>query len=145
MLLDVIPIAVFIYGYFLLALRRFFGLGLASALAVTLAFGAASYFVDAHVVGLNGSVAYLPALSALLCFSALAWGGRRPETAKGLAAAAAVFLLSLTFRTIDRDVCGFLPSGVHFLWHLFNACVLWLLLRTAILAKAGPQAACQPA
>jgi hypothetical protein len=144
MLLDVIPIAVFIYGYFLLALRRFFGLGLAPALAVTFAFAAASYFIDAHVTGLNGSVAYLPALSALLCFSALSWS-RRPETATGLAAAAAVFLVSLTFRTIDRDVCAFAPSGVHFLWHILNACVLWLLLRTAILARAGRQAACQPA
>lgn len=134
MLLDVIPIAVFIYGYFLLALRRFFGLAPAPAIVVTLAFAVASFIIDAHVGGLNGSVAYLPALSALLCFAALLWAGQ-PETAKRLAAAATIFSVSLTFRTIDRDVCASFPSGAHFLWHLLNACVLWLLLRTAILAK----------
>ncbi|WP_424362306.1 ceramidase domain-containing protein [Methylocystis parvus] len=134
MLLDVIPIAVFIYGYFLLALRRFFGLALAPAIAVMLAFAVASFTIDAHVKGLNGSVAYLPALAALLSFAALLWG-RRPEAAKGLAAAAATFLVSLGFRTIDRDICASFPSGAHFLWHLLNACVLWLLLHTAILAK----------
>lgn len=136
MLLDVIPIAIFIYGYFLLALRRFFGLELIPAMAVTFAFGVASYMVDAHVSGLNGSVAYLPALAALLSFAALA-RPRRPDTARGLAAAAAVFLISLAFRTVDRDICVLLPSGVHFLWHILNACVLWLLLRTAILAQSA--------
>lgn len=131
MLLDVIPIAIFIYGYFLLALRRFFGLALLPASAVTLAFAVASFIIDANVPGLNGSVAYLPALSALLCFAAMLWS-RRPETARGLAAAAAIFSVSLIFRTIDRDICASFPSGAHFLWHLLNACVLWLLLRTAI-------------
>lgn len=135
MLLDVIPIAVFIYGYFLLALRRFFGLAFLPAIGVTLAFAAVSFLVDGHVKGLNGSVAYLPALAALLSFAALLWG-RQPQAAKGLAAAGGIFLVSLTFRTIDRDICGSLQSGTHFLWHLLNACVLWLLLRTAILAES---------
>jgi hypothetical protein len=133
MLFDVIPIAVFIYGYFLLALRRFFKLALLPAVAATIAFGIASALVDAHVEGLNGSVSYLPALAALVAFAALLRGGN-PGAAKGLAAAAAIFLVSLIFRTIDRDICAALPAGTHFLWHLLNACVLWLLLRTAIVA-----------
>ncbi|QGM98858.1 ceramidase domain-containing protein [Methylocystis parvus] len=134
MLLDVIPIAIFIYGYFLLALRRFFGLGVVAAAAVTLSFGLVSALVDRNVSGLNGSVAYLPALAALTCFAALLWRGR-PETARGLAGAAAIFLVSLTFRTVDRDICSLAPTGTHFVWHLLNACVLWLLLRTAIVAQ----------
>lgn len=134
MLLDVIPIAVFIYGYFLLALRRFFRLAPLPAAVTTIAFGIASTLVDSYVSGLNGSVSYLPALAALLAFAALLWGGNR-GAAKGLGSAAATFLVSLTFRTIDRDICAALPTGTHFLWHLLNACVLWLLLRTAILAK----------
>lgn len=134
LLLDVIPIAVFIYGYFLLALRRFFGLALLPAAAITVAFGAASALVDQNVSGLNGSVSYLPALAALLSFAALLWR-KNPQAAKGLAIASAVFLLSLTLRTVDREICATLPTGTHFLWHLLNACVLWLLLRTAILAR----------
>jgi hypothetical protein len=152
-LLDVIPIAIFIYGYFLLGLRRFFGLGALASAGITVLFAGGSYIVDSSIHGLNGSVGYLPALGAMICFSALLWARpesqhstepqlRRAQTVGGLALAAVVFLISLTFRTIDRDVCQAFPFGTHFLWHVLNATVLWLLLRTAILAKAeGPAAA----
>jgi hypothetical protein len=134
MLFDVVPIAVFIYGYFLLALRRFFGLGALASTAVTLLFAAGSYLVENTFHGLHGSVGYLPALGAMTCFAALLWPRtRRRQTADGLALAALVFAASLTFRTMDRDVCAAFPLGAHFLWHILNACVLWLLLRTAML------------
>ena len=134
MLFDVVPIAVFIYGYFLLALRRFFGLGALASIAITLLFAAGSYLVENTFHGLHGSVGYLPALAAMICFAALLWPrtGRR-GAADGLALAAAVFAASLTFRTMDRDICAVFPLGTHFLWHMLNACVLWLLLRTAML------------
>jgi hypothetical protein len=49
-----------------------------------------------------------------------------------LGAAAALFFVSLAFRTVDRAICGVFPLGAHFVWHLLNAVVLWLLLKTAI-------------
>ncbi|MBM3561663.1 MAG: hypothetical protein FJX16_05335 [Alphaproteobacteria bacterium] len=134
MLLDVIPIAIFIYGYFLLALRRFFSLPMATTTAITLAFAALSYFATT-IDALNGSVGYLPALGALSIFAALLW--RRSDarkTARALAAAALLFSISLFFRTIDRTICPAVPLGAHFVWHFMNACVLWLLLRAAIVA-----------
>ena len=78
MLLDVVPIAIFIYGYFLLALRRYFRLSMVAATAITLAFAALSFFATT-VDALNGSVGYLPALAALSIFAALLWsrGGAR--------------------------------------------------------------------
>jgi hypothetical protein len=96
---------------------------------------------------LNGSIGYLPALGALAVFASLLWtaSGSQPpqrrQTARGLAIAALIFTISLTFRTIDRDVCDMFPFGAHFLWHMLNALVLWLLLRTAILAKAAVEPA----
>lgn len=144
MLLDVIPIAVFIYGYFLLTLRRFFGLDLVVAAPITFAFAAFSFGVDATIHGLNGSAAYLPALAALGAFAILLWFPRNDSqaphdrpTAQGFALAGGVFLLSLCFRTFDREVCAAVPFGAHFLWHMLNAVVLYLLLRTAI--RAGPR------
>lgn len=148
MLLDVIPISLFIYGYFLLTLRRMFGLETPVAVGITLLFALGSYRVDGSIKGLNGSAGYLPALAALAVFAALLWGAggsnraeimRRRRAAAGLTAAASLFLVSLVFRTIDRDICAAFPPGVHFVWHVLNAVVLWLLLRTAILA--GPRAA----
>lgn len=138
MLADVIPIALFIYGYFCLGLHSFFGLSTPRAVAATAAFGAASLWIESNVHGLNGSIAYLPAFAALTGFAAaLAWGEGREErrrvAAAGLAGASAVFALSLAFRTMDRAICGAFPGGTHFLWHLLNAAVLYLALRAAIL------------
>ena len=145
MLLDVIPIAVFIYSYFLLTLRRFFGLGAQLAAAITLSFVAFSYGVERTFHGLNGSAAYFPALAALIAFCALlrfprdeSKPPRHRAAARGFAIAAGVFFVSLCLRTIDRAFCAALPLGTHFLWHLLNAAVLFLLLRTAILT--GPRA-----
>lgn len=39
--------------------------------------------------------------------------------------------MSLTMRSIDNALCGSLPLGTHWLWHLLNALVLYLLLRAA--------------
>lgn len=141
MLLDVVPIAVFIHAYFFLALSRFFAFSAPAATLATIAFAAFSYLFQSSVRGLNGSVGYLPALGVLIVFAALVWrtgvmeDARRNITARTLGAAAAVFLVSLFFRTIDRAICANFPLGSHFLWHMLNACVLWLLLRAAMLAR----------
>lgn len=141
MLLDDVPIAVFIYAYFILALSRFFAFGAPAATVATFAFAVFSYLFQSSVGGLNGSVRYLPALGVLIVLAALLWrtGGlddaRRNIAARTLGAAAGVFFVSLFFRTIDRAICANFPLGSHFLWHMLNACVLWLLLRAAMLAR----------
>ncbi len=130
-LFDVVPIAIFILLYFFLSLRRFFGLGLFASAAATALFAIFSYAFGAAVHGLNGSVAYLPALFALIAFAMLLWP--KPP-ARALFVAATLFAIALLLRTIDRDVCAAFPLGTHFLWHLFNALVLWVLLRAAMLS-----------
>lgn len=129
-LADTIPIAIFIYGYLLLALRRFLNLSLVGAGAIVIAYGAGAQTLPLMFSpgALNGSASYLPALVAMIAV-ALSTGG---ATRRSLAWAAAIFTLSLTLRTIDRAACAEFPLGTHFLWHLLNAYVLYLLLRTAI-------------
>ena len=39
-----------------------------------------------------------------------------------------LFAVSSAFRTLDAAVCSLVPLGTHFLWHLLNALVLFLLL-----------------
>jgi energy-converting hydrogenase Eha subunit E len=131
---DTIPIAVFIFGYLLLALRRFIGLSLIVSLGLLVAFAVFTY-VEGQVVPrgtLNGSHAYLPALGALL---AVAWPMRRQPAGRWLFAAAGTLAVSLTFRSIDMAVCDALPLGTHFLWHSLNGLALYLLLRAAMIAR----------
>jgi hypothetical protein len=126
---DVAPIAAFIYGYFLFALRRYFRLGWVRAGALTLLFLAASWaFGGLFPPGtLNGSVEYLPALFALVALGLMPGPARR-----ALLTGALVFLVSLAFRTVDQTVCAWLPAGTHYAWHILNGALLLVLLDAAI-------------
>jgi hypothetical protein len=144
-LADVIPIALFIYGYFCLAMRRFLGFGLAAGIALTLAFLAFSFgferafalaFGPRAIEAVNGSHGYVPAAIALFAVGgALVGQGRHPgrrAAGRTLLAAAGVFIVSLAFRTADLALCPSWPVGTHFLWHILNAAVLFVLVRAVI-------------
>lgn len=130
MLADVLPIAGFISVFLLVFLVRVAGLGLLPTLVLFLLYHAVNSGVQAALPPdfLNGSVFYLPTWMALVLMSAwLAYKGHAqwPDYAW----ASALFLVSLTFRTVDQAWCGPLPMGTHFIWHLLNALLLYLLVR----------------
>jgi hypothetical protein len=133
-LADVVPIAAFIYGYLLLALRRYLHLPSVAAGAIVIAYAAAAQGLSALAPPrfLNGSVGYLPALAALIAVAAVAKG---EAVRRGLAFAALVFAISLALRTADIELCPAFPRGTHFVWHILNAVVLYILLRTAMAAR----------
>ena len=131
MMLDVIPIGIFIYGYCLFALRRILGLGWPLAVILLAVFAVLSTGLALWVPRsvLNGSSGYFPALGALFV---IGWLARMDATGRAMLSAAAVFVASLIFRIIDLDICGVLPVGTHFLWHVLNAVVIYLVLRGAV-------------
>jgi hypothetical protein len=92
-----------------------------------------AYFIAA-LVGrefseyINGSLMYAPALLVLILLGASHVATRRRERYVILGASA-VFLASVTCRTIDQALCPYFPLGTHFLWHLGNGLVLYLLMR----------------
>lgn len=139
-LADVVPIQLFAFGYFAFALSRFLGAsGLVTAIGTLAFFGlalalswAGRAILPAMVAGSAGYAAFLLGLVGI----ALAMP-RDPELnrqRKLLALAGAVFAASLTMRSIDGPLCGALPLGTHWLWHLLNALVLYTLLRAALLS-----------
>jgi hypothetical protein len=134
--LDVIPIAIFIYGYLLLALRRFLALPWRATIEILVVFFAASRALPQLVDpgALNGSLDYLPALAAMLILVWFVPSKVRPA----IRLAAILFVVSLAFRTMDQAVCAAFPLGTHFIWHLLNAAVLLVLLDAAI--SNGPGA-----
>jgi hypothetical protein len=159
-LADVIPIQLFAFGYFALAMRRFLGVRAITATAATAAFVIMAFGLQRWLTSLlppgsaRGSAGYVAFLVALLTTAWLvriragegdatnlpAAPGTSSQARAGaaLGLGSALFALSLTLRSIDMAVCPALPIGTHFIWHLLNAAVLFILLRAAI--RAGPHA-----
>jgi hypothetical protein len=159
---DVAPIGVFMLAYLAYALHRFVGMPVWLILP---ALGGFAWVVRQAVevqcwrgqigiplIGqifentncLNGSVTYLPALAAMLLIGF--WlSMRRHPSAPYVLGGALIFMLSVTFRTMDRLWCrdvvivGY-DVGTHFLWHLLNSITLYLLLLAAVRHGAGAPA-----
>lgn len=162
-LADQIPIAVFMLAYCAFALRRFLGLHWIGVILGVLAFYATLRYagaIECRQAGLlpitaragarclNGSVGYLPAGILLAGMAATLAAVRHPAW-RALALATVVFLASLTFRTLDIEICeltriGGRLWGSHFLWHVLNALTLYLLLRAAVRHGAPRPAAPRP-
>lgn len=138
MLADVIPILLFQLVYIPLYGRRVIKLSrgrnallLAGFVALSVLFGA----LPAH--WLNGSLSYAPALIYLGGLGLYHWRAHNPAR-YGLLIAAGLFALSLTFRSLDMELCDALPIGLHYFWHIFNGAVLYLAL--AVLIRYTAQA-----
>lgn len=131
MLLDVGPIGVFIFGYVLLALRRFLALSWPLALGVFAGFIALSLGLAVGVprTVLDGSAGYFPALAVLF---AIGWPQRARVLGRALLVAGVLFAASIALRISDLPLCGAFPLGTHFLWHILNAAVIYAVLYGAI-------------
>ena len=139
---DVLPIVAFILVYVFVANRYVLGLGQPAALGATALFvpyAALTIPVFAHLPGFEVSAAYWP-VPLLIALYAFGLRRRAPATARGLAAGAGILAISLVFRSLDEGVCGALPLGTHFAWHLLNALMLgWMIevFRRHMLAGDG--------
>jgi hypothetical protein len=81
---------------------------------------------------LNGSFGYLPALGAMLLIGLFLIIRRHPA-APYVFGAGLVFLVSVSFRSVDRLLCDSIilagyRIGTHFVWHLLNSLTLFLLV-----------------
>jgi hypothetical protein len=161
-LLDVIPIGVFMLAYLAYALRVFIRLPMLATLLLLAGFAytiklAMSADCQALQLALpflqgsnclNGSIGYLPALAAMLLIGGWLALYRHPA-APYIVSAGLIFVASVSLRSGDRAWCDAVtmmgkPVGTHFLWHLLNSLVLFLLLLAAIRhggRGAGPREA----
>jgi hypothetical protein len=161
-LADIVPIGLFMLVYLGFALNRFLGVppGWTVLLAIgfTVLVGAAMHVqcgdggigfagfgpeIANAKTCLNGSIGYLPALGALIVIG-MVLAERHHRAAPYVVWAAAIFAISIVFRSVDLSFCDQVvingrKVGTHFIWHLLNALVLFLLLRASL--EAGPVAA----
>ena len=91
---------------------------------------------------LYGAAPLLPGALGLVLFTAIL-ALRGDPAWRDLAAAAASFMVAMVFHRADRPLCDVLPTGTHFLWHLFSGLTAFLMTR-AVLERAVGQAHLPP-
>jgi hypothetical protein len=134
MWLDIVPIALFQIVYLWLASNRMLGLNRLASLAVVVGVVGTSFALFPLHEPLNGSLFYLPSLVAMLTIG-WAWSKKFNCEPYLLVGAACCFLLAVTARSIDKEVPW--QFGSHFLWHVLNGVVVYMLLRAWIVFVAA--------
>ncbi len=79
----------------------------------------------------NGSIAYFSAFLTLLLLG-IYFAKQSIEHRYDLLSASAAFAVALLFRSIDMQLCSSFPLGTHFVWHILNGLVLYLVIRSYI-------------
>ncbi|CUH45745.1 ceramidase domain-containing protein [Ruegeria atlantica] len=127
---DVLPILLYILVYIFAINRDVWHMRPLAAGIVTalfLPYAAATVPLFQLVPGLGGSAAYAPVPLLILIYAFLL-RHRVPDTARGLAIGAMILIASITFRALDEPICGQIPFGTHFMWHILNAIMLgWMI------------------
>lgn len=154
---DIVPIGLFMMVYLGFALNRFLAVPPGWTVLIVIGF---ALIVGATVqvqcwdggIGLpgpevtdakqclNGSVGYLPALGALIILAMLLTE-RHHRVAPYVVWATIIFIVSIILRSIDMSFCDRVVIdgrnvGTHFIWHILNAVVIFLLLLASL--RAGP-------
>ncbi len=133
LLLDIIPILIFLICYIWLYTRNVIGMRSLFAVASVAAFLLATFLAFPYSHVLHGALVYTPGLMVALVLGVFHARERRVARST-LLAAAGVYMAALFFRTIDNEVCPLLPIGTHFLWHILIGLVTYLAMRSLILS-----------
>lgn len=130
---DVIPILLYQVAFIVFYATYVMRLDALKTALMFVAFIVASVAFDQVPADIaNGSAGYFPALAFLTGLGM--WHARHiKEECNILLYAALLFIVSLTFRTLDMALCPNWPLGTHFLWHVLNGILLYLTARAYIM------------
>jgi hypothetical protein len=122
---------VFLYGFLRRIARARAWLSFMSAIG----FSVVSFYTPRWLPAgfLNQSGAYFPYLALLLAMGVFLYA-RGMHAWRRFALAVGLFCVSLSLRTLDAAVCDAFPLGTHFLWHLINAALLFVLAQALVAA-----------
>jgi len=128
MWLDIIPILLFQLVYLWQYANKVINLKSNSTAGLLVLYLVAAYVGRQFPQILNGSLIYAPAFLMLVGLSSYHYLNRKNERFI-LLMSLGVLILSLFFRSIDIAICPYFPIGTHFLWHLFNGLLTYLVMR----------------
>ncbi len=80
---------------------------------------------------LNDSIGYLSSMIALIMIAVYLHLKARPSS-QHFMLAAIIGVCSLFCRAIDHAVCPMMHAGTHFIWHILNATLLYILLKQIV-------------
>lgn len=137
LLMDVIPITLFINLYMVSTMRRILRFSWSRLLLWWSVYAALTVAFQKGFSPelLNGTIMYAPTYLALVALTG-AVATRSAYVGKVFLSMLLLWTASLAFRTIDMNVCSIVKSGTHYLWHTLNAVVLYRLL--AVLIRYRP-------
>ena len=133
LILDIVPILIFLIWYIWLYTRNVIGMRSLFAVASGAAFLLGTFLAIPYSDVLHGALVYTPGLIVALVLGVF-HATERSVARFTLLAAAGVYLAALFFRTVDNEVCPVLPIGTHFLWHILIGLVTYLAMRSLILS-----------
>lgn len=126
--IDTIPIVLFINIFFVSTVIRITNCNWLETIVCYLAFAGFTHIVVTHFPNaLNDSIGYLSTMAAL-CVIALYLNIKRRSSARAFLLAALLGVISLFFRAIDSGVCDVFPFGSHFMWHILNASLIYVVM-----------------
>ena len=129
---DIIPILFFQFVFLWVYFRQVIKLNFIYTLSLLAIYVFFTLFSREFPHLLNGSFSYAPGFLLLLSLGLYHYLQKKRESLL-LLEAFAVFTLSLVIRTLDPIICPYFPMGIHFLWHIFTAILVYLLARALIL------------
>ena len=131
-LADALTIVLFIVLYFWSVLYRIGRTSFYQALICFVAFvGFSHILVHQFPQAMNDSIGYLSSMIALIMIAVHLHLRARPSSSHFMLAAL-IGVISLFCRVIDREVCPEISIGTHFLWHVLNAMLLYILLKQLV-------------
>ena len=132
-LADVLPIAIFIHFGLAVFLYRVANAGLLASMLGTFLFALFSVGLQKIVPPetLNHSGQYLGAVILLLGMSVYCYLSRK-HSARYFFMAFGLFIISLVVRSFDMAICPFFPLGIHFMWHILNSIVMYMVFKGVV-------------
>jgi hypothetical protein len=136
LILDSVPILLFIVWYIWLYTRNVLDVNPSIAIASVAVFMVATFIALRYSHVLHGAPVYMPGLLVVLVLGVAQAREQRVERIT-LLVAAGVYTAALFFRTIDQEICPVFPIGTHFLWHSLIGLVTYLAMRCLILSLSS--------
>ncbi len=133
LIMDVIPIMVFGFIYLGVALKRVIKLnyiksGICLGLFILIFFNLDLILPEES---LNRSGTYLPYLIALIIFAVIL-SFRKDSNSKTFWIASGLLACAFISRMVDMVLCPYFPLGTHFLWHILNGIMMYVVVKALV-------------